>query len=109
MSDFKRTYTVWLVDYSNRELGDKSKRYYTDFPIIFNGNLDEYNVFMNTEYPNHVSMRGLFGNKEETEQFKKFNELRDCDNFPTIPYLQVHLSNKGTSGYLETYLINKLK
>ena len=45
------TYTVYLVDYSKRKPGDFSKRYYTDHPVIFKGNKEDYVNFMDKKYP----------------------------------------------------------
>lgn len=103
-------YTVWLVDYTDRKNWEKKKSYYYDFPKIFEGDEDSFNEFMKKNYPNAQKINGLFGNKEETEQFKKFNKLRDSEGYPTIPYLQLHIGGfKNFSGYLVQYLLKPLK
>jgi len=101
-------YKVYLVDYSKRKLGDFSKNYYYDHPLIFNGDAGAYEKFMKKNYPKAIEAT-VRGTGEERNQNTLFNKQRDSENFPLLPYLTVVATGSNGMSYISIYMITPLK
>ena len=97
---YKPDYTVWLVDYTNGKNKDKSS--YQDFPRIASvKGTAEFQEWLAKEYPKAV--------KKTPEIHKDLVKKYDRDWYKQYPYLQIHQSSPGSSGYLEEYIIGYKK
>lgn len=97
---YRPEYTVWLVDYTKGKNKDKSS--YQDFPRIAEiKGTAEFEKWLAKEYPKAV--------KKTSEIHKDLVKKYDRDWYKQYPYLQVHQSAQGMSGYLTEYIIGYKK
>ena len=75
---------------------------------VFRGNQKEFKTWMKKTYPKAIKFTGWMGGKGNRDQFKKFTSSRNKHGLPTIPHLEVYISNPGTSGFLNDWILEPI-